>query len=131
VGELGAGFAIVAGEVRNLALKTAAAAQSTSEIITNISVKITQGGETAQAASGLFRELEQEIIKVGSIITEISRATSEQAQSTEQIRNAVSRIESVVQANAAGAEESASGSGQLAEEARHLLEVVAALTKLM
>lgn len=99
-GDAGKGFAVVAEEVRNLAQRSAQAAQDTSAIIeSNIalsekSVLITQ--KTGKA----LEEINIQVQKVNEIIKEVAAATDEQSQGINQINIAVNQMSSVTQNNA-------------------------------
>lgn len=104
-GEAGAGFAVVAEEVRSLALRSATAARNTEDLIADST------GKTRQASS-LFDEINKELarnrdiaMKVTDLIGQVAEASKEQAQGIEQINRAVAEMDKVVQQNAATAEE--------------------------
>jgi methyl-accepting chemotaxis protein len=104
-GEAGAGFAVVAEEVRSLALRSATAARNTEDLIADST------GKTRQASS-LFDEINKELarnrdiaMKVTDLIGQVAEASREQAQGIDQINRAVAEMDKVVQQNAASAEE--------------------------
>jgi methyl-accepting chemotaxis protein len=104
-GDAGAGFAVVAEEVRNLALRSAEAARNTEALIADSIVKTRQ-------ASALFDQINVGLVKNGEItnkvmalVEHVAVASGEQAQGIEQINRAVSEMDKVVQQNAANAEE--------------------------
>ena len=104
-GEAGAGFAVVAGEVRNLAMRAAEAAKNTSGLIEDTIKKVKSGSDQVSRADEAFRSVVTASEKVGDLINEISAASSEQAKGIEQLGKAVSQMDSVTQKNAANAEE--------------------------
>jgi methyl-accepting chemotaxis protein len=126
-GEAGAGFAVVAGEVRNLAMKAAEAAQNTSELIETTVKKIGQGsglvGETSEAFASVARGADE----VGKLLSEIALASGQQSQGIEQVNKAVSEMDEIVQQNAASAEESASASQEMNGQAKQMKGIVSAL----
>ena len=122
-GETGAGFAVVAEEVRNLAMRSAEAAKNTESLIADSTKKIKQ-------ASTLFEEVNNELThnrqiaqKVTEFINEIAAASGEQSQGIEQISKAVHEMDKVVQQNAANAEESASASEEMNAQAEQMKHV--------
>ena len=123
-GEAGAGFAVVAEEVRNLAMRSAEAAGTTSTLIETTVEKISQGAELSQKTNKVFSQVSEETAKVGALIGEIAIASHEQSQGIEQVNVAISQIENVVQQNSANAEEIASAVEELnaqAEESKTLV----------
>lgn len=126
-GEAGAGFAVVAGEVRNLAMRAAEAAKTTAELLGSTIRKVKSGREVAATSSELFHQLSGDVTRCAELISEISAASHEQAQGTEQVNKAVGEMDKVVQGNAASAEETASASRQLDSQAAGLKELVGTL----
>jgi methyl-accepting chemotaxis protein len=123
-GEAGAGFAVVAEEVRNLAMRSAEAAGTTSTLIETTVAKISQGSKLCRKTNEAFGEVSEETAKVGALIGEIAIASHEQSQGIEQVNVAISQIENVVQQNSANAEEIASAVEELnaqAEESKTLV----------
>jgi methyl-accepting chemotaxis protein len=123
-GEAGAGFAVVAGEVRNLAMRAAGAAQNTSGLIEGIVKSIREGSEIVLKTNAEFIEVESDARKMGELVGEISAASGEQARGVEQISKAVSEMDRVVQSNSANAELSASAAEEMDAQAGQLEEFV-------
>jgi methyl-accepting chemotaxis protein len=130
-GEAGAGFAVVAGEVRNLAMRAAEAARNTSNLIEGTVKRIRQGFDLVVRTSEAFSEVAKGTHKVGEIVSEIATASSEQAHGIERVNQAVEGMDKIAQQNAANAEESASASEELSAQAVQMKEIVAALVKLV
>ena len=121
-GEAGAGFAVVAGEVRNLAIRAAEAARVTTSHIRDIAAKIGEANDIVGRTVDAFSRVGGDTMKVNVLLNEIAEATNEQAQGVEQITRAILGIDQVVQTNAAEAERSSSASKEmnaLVEEMRH------------
>ncbi len=131
-GEAGAGFAIVADEVRNLAMRAAAAAKETETLIADTVNKVDGGNDLLKSSNETFSQVAESSTKVTGLVNEIAEASKEQSQGVNQISKAVSEMDKVVQANAALSEESASASEQLNAQAATLKDVtqdLAALTR--
>jgi methyl-accepting chemotaxis protein len=106
-GEAGAGFAVVANEVRSLALKSTEASKNTADLIKNTIKKIEQGSGMVKKTGELFDRILTGTQKAKSLISEISEASQEQSQGLDQVSQAIVQIEGVTQKNAEGAEEMA------------------------
>ncbi len=120
VGEAGAGFAVVAGEVRNLALRTADAAKNTQGMIENTVSEIDNGYKLLEKTSEAFETTRRNSQKVGELIDEIYEAYNEQAQGIDQINKSVVALDKVTQNNAVNAEKSAATSQEMNRHARQL-----------
>ena len=119
-GEAGAGFAVVAEEVRNLALRSAEAAKSTAVLIEGTVKKVTDGTELVNQTNEAFVQVSESTSKVGELVSEISAASNEQAQGIEEVNKAVTEMDKVTQQNAANAEESASASEEMSAQAEEM-----------
>jgi methyl-accepting chemotaxis protein len=126
-GEAGAGFAVVAEEVRALAQRSAAAARETAGKIEIAVQKSHEGASTSQEVAGMLAEIVGQVRTMDSLAAEIATASTEQAQGLGQITKAMSEMDRVTQANAAGAEESASAAHELSSQSAQLHAAVAEL----
>jgi len=130
-GEAGAGFAVVAEEVRNLAQRSAKAAQDTTDIIEK-NVKLSESGVTvAQRVQEALQEINTQSNELSKLIDQINSASREQTQGIAQINQAVSQMEQVTQQNAANAEETASSSEEMSAQAESLNEIVSRLNEMI
>ncbi|MFZ5351549.1 MAG: methyl-accepting chemotaxis protein [Bacillota bacterium] len=130
-GDAGMGFAVVAEEVRNLALKSAKAAKETEEIVVR-NIDLSESGvQTARKVGTTLQDITLQAKKVSELLNEISAASQEQAQGVSQINKAVFQMEKVTQINAANAEESAMAAEQLKEQSDNLKKVVKKLIELV
>jgi methyl-accepting chemotaxis protein len=130
-GEAGAGFAVVAGEVRNLAMRAAEAARNTSHLIDGTVKRIRQGSDLVVKTNEAFSEVAKGTHKVGELVSEIAISSREQAQGIDQVNKAVDGMDKIAQRNAANAEESASTSEELSAQAVQMKDIVSALVKLV
>jgi methyl-accepting chemotaxis protein len=126
-GEAGAGFAVVAEEVRNLAGRSAQAAKDTTALIDASVKRIKDGAVLVDAANSAFGRVADSSHKIAALVAEINSASTEQSQGIGQINRAVTEMDKVVQQNAAGAEESASAAEELNAQAEQMKAVVAEL----
>lgn len=123
-GEAGKGFAVVAEEVRDLAGKSAQAAQNTSELIAHSTEAVHLGTEIAQNTADVLRGVVNSIQSVTDAIDHIAVVSNKQSESVEQVSEGVNQISLVVQSNSATAEEGAAASQQLSAEATCLKGLV-------
>jgi methyl-accepting chemotaxis protein len=130
-GEAGAGFSVVANEVRNLAMHAAEAAKNTSMLIEGIVKKIKEGSDIVEKTNSEFVEVSRSTGKSAELVREISSASSEQAQGISQISKAITDMDKVVQQNAANAEESASASEQMNAQALSMKGVIRAISQII
>jgi len=126
-GEAGAGFAVVANEVRNLAQRSAEASKNTQGLIADIIQKIETGAVLVTETDDFYREAAVSVQKVADLISDIAEASDEQARGIEQVRHAVDEIDKVVQGAAANAEESASASEEMSAQAGQMRGTVSEL----
>jgi len=96
-GEAGAGFAVVAEEVRNLAQRAAVAARETAAMIETTVLKIEAGDALAVKTGVAFSKVSNDIEKVSTLMSEISLASKEQAHGIDQIHGAIGNISAVTQ----------------------------------
>jgi len=130
-GEAGAGFAVVAEEVRNLAMRSADAAKNTAKLIEGTVKKVSAGSEILTTTNEAFGKVAESSAKVGDLVAEISEASKEQSSGIEQVNIAISEMDKVVQQNAANAEESASASEEMNAQAEQLRDYVGELVMLV
>ncbi|NJL59426.1 MAG: hypothetical protein HC887_07060 [Desulfobacteraceae bacterium] len=130
-GDAGAGFSVVAQEVRNLAVRVADEAKTTSELIEITLSKTKESSEFLSKTEETFQNI---IITAGdavNLMSELNKASDEQNQGIRSVNAAMAEMEKVTQINAAHAEESAAASEELNGMAAHLRESLAALRMLV
>ena len=130
-GEAGMGFAVVAKEVRSLALRSATAAKETADKIETAIQRTSQGVQISALVQKGLMEIAGQIKQVDQLVAEVSAASSEQCEGGEQVKTAVIQMDKVTQSNAASAEESASASEELNSQAETLKDAVGELCQLV
>jgi len=120
-GESGAGFAVVANEVRNLAQRSADAAKNTDSLIHDSTGRVNEGCDLARSATEAFVKVREKAASVTQLVSQIADASSDQKTGHDQIEKAINEMNSVVQRNAAAAEESAAAAEELFSQSEMLL----------
>lgn len=123
-GAAGKGFAVVAQEVRELASKSAQAAQNTSTLIEQSTDAVHVGSEIANHTADTLSEVVASIRSVVDSIDTIAAVSNEQSDSVCQISEGINQMAIVVQSNSATAQESAAASEHLSTEAMGLKQLV-------
>ncbi len=123
-GQHGKGFAVVAEEVRNLAARSAKAAQETADLIAGSVEKTNNGAEIASQTAESLGSIFDRVTKVSDLAEEIAAASHEQAEGIVQINQGLNQIDQVVQQNTATAEESAAAAEQLSSQAGKLIDMI-------
>ncbi len=129
-GEAGAGFAVVAEEVRALAQRSATAAKETALKIEHSTTQSQQGVQISAEVAKSFTEIQTRIQQLESLVGEIATASGEQSQGIGQVTTAVSQMDQVTQANAGSAEETAAAAEELNSQSATLRETVLQLQRL-
>ncbi|MDR1925148.1 MAG: methyl-accepting chemotaxis protein [Planctomycetaceae bacterium] len=123
-GSHGKGFAVVAEEVRNLAARSAKAAQETSNLISTSGHEIEIGGQVASHTSEVLNAIVEQIKQTATLVGGIANASNEQAQGVAQVTIGLHQIDNVTQQNTSAAEESANAANDMKKMAAKLQELV-------
>jgi methyl-accepting chemotaxis protein len=124
-GEHGRGFAVVSGEVRQLAQRSADAAKEIKHLITTSVGRIEEGSRLVQDSGAALRAIVASVQEVSEVVAEISAASREQAIGIEQVNQAVIQMDEVTQQNAALVEEAAAAAAALDDQAHELKRAIA------
>ena len=123
-GEAGAGFTVVAEEVRQLARRAAEAAQSTQSLIQRNDNQVRESYQLMLDADQAFNRAKEETRQVVNLIAEIAEGSQQQAHGLEQISQSSAQIDRTIQQGQGEAEESAAAAQTLAQQAQALNDMV-------
>ncbi|MDR3567537.1 MAG: methyl-accepting chemotaxis protein [Syntrophobacteraceae bacterium] len=130
-GEAGAGFAVVAEEVRALAARSADAAKQTAALVDRAGANSEMGVKAAGEVKQMLDQIVDGINRVSTLASEISSASKEQTEGVKLVNEAVSRIDSVTQTNAAVSEEVAADGHELFSQAESLGTMITRLSEIV
>ncbi len=130
-GDAGAGFAVVAEEVRSLAQRAAAAAKDTAEKISTASATSEEGHTLSLHVADGLQEILVHARKVDQLVQEVATASKEQSAGLAQINDSVSQLDQVTQGNAASAEQTASAAEELSAQSEELRRAALQLSRLV
>jgi methyl-accepting chemotaxis protein len=130
-GAAGAGFSVVADEVRRLAQRCAEAAKETAAKVEDAVQKSAKGADISSQVASSLAEIVGQARQVDELAGEVAHASQEQSQGIAQVNIAVTQMDKVTQSNAAHAEESASSAEEMMAQAEALRQVVGDLLQLV
>ncbi|MDX2186631.1 MAG: methyl-accepting chemotaxis protein [Opitutaceae bacterium] len=110
-GQAGAGFAVVAEEVRNLAQRASEASSHTNQLITDAGETIRQASSLSSDVDRAFATIDEQSRTSCGLIKDIHAATEEVVSGIQQINTAAHQLDEVTKSNAQVAEENASTCG--------------------
>jgi hypothetical protein len=132
-GEAGAGFSVVADEVRSLAHRAAEAARRSGSIIERTLGDVSSGVDLVGRAQAAFQEVSTKIARGTQIVSEIAASSGEQTRGITHIGQAITQIESLTRQNVATAQLTAEGASAMTsqvENTRKYLEELVAVVGL-
>jgi len=96
-GEAGAGFSVVASEVKNLARQAAESAMNTEKMIEDTIRKVQQGAELTESADKSFAHLADHIRKVAKQVSGIAESSEKQSEIIEKINTTIAETDCILQ----------------------------------
>lgn len=130
-GEAGAGFTVVADEVRNLAHRSAKAANETSSRIAAAIATTEKGEALTEQVESEFTEINETSHEMSELVKKVESAFEQQRQGVQQITKAIHDIDVHIQTGAAQSEETAAATKSLSRQSQLILEEVEKLRSLV
>jgi hypothetical protein len=130
-GQAGEGFGVVAGEVRDLAMRSKDASQNTHGLITEILGAVEEAVSRLSQVDVAYRELEQVVQDAANGSKEICEAGRQQSEGLEQMSKGVSEVDQSVQRHAVQAQEMATMGEALKRSVEELGSCIQALKALV
>lgn len=127
-GEQGRGFAVVASEVRNLAQRSATAANEIKKLIGASLEDVQKGAALVNGAGDTMKEILASVESVSRIMQEIATASRTQSDDIAQLHHSIDRIDGDTQQNAARVEQTAAVAQSLRSQVETLLDAVGMFT---
>lgn len=126
-GVAGAGFAVVANEVGNLAQRSTQAATDTATLIEE-SISMSRAGSVKLGlVTEKIRAITESASRAKSLVDQVNSGSQEQRLGAEQVATAMQQLEIVTQSSAASAEQTASASMELSAQAVSMNEIARGL----
>jgi methyl-accepting chemotaxis protein len=130
-GEAGAGFAVVAEEVRNLSMRSTEAAKTIHDLISASVSKVAVGVKIVRQLDDCFQKIQNGAQEVSALIEMIAGATEEQARGTQLAESSVESVSEVADRNRKQAKSSTDSSRELGQAAESLNNVIEDLSTIL
>ena len=123
-GRQGKGFSVVAGEVRNLASRSAKAARETAALVEDTVKRVENGAAIAMRTDEAFKEILDNAQQTTKLYGEIAASSQEQSKSIDQIVSGLSQIDNSTQQNSRYASQTAKAAQALSRHAGELRQMM-------
>jgi len=130
-GEAGAGFAVVAAEVKNLANRSAEAAKNTQTLLDGTIGRVTSCAEALKQVNSDFDHIVASATGIGDKTTAITEATRQQATGLVEISKATHELEQITMNVQTAAHTAAQAADQLTDQAEEMGIMVADLVAMV
>ena len=121
-GKNGDGFAVVAEEVRKLAVKSSQAAKETAQMIEGSYKKVEEGTTLVNQTAQLFHYMLKSTDKENELIQNMTHKIIDEAEHIDGVGKSINQVADVVQSISATAEQTAAASNELTRQADELMQ---------
>jgi len=112
---------VVADEVRQLAARSAGAAQRSTRLIQESNARTIKGMELTDDTARALEAIVQSAAQVSQLVDEIASASSQQAFGIEQVSLAIGQIDEVVHHNSSNSEQSTQAAQEPTQQAQQMI----------
>jgi len=130
-GEAGAGFAVVAEEVRNLAMRSGEAARNTGNSIQASVNGIQRGTELVNKTDEDFSKVTKGVEEVSDLLKDISSGFADQINSVQHVENAMQQIDKITHQNVGSVEGTAEAAQEISMQMEDFRDIVMELVSLV
>ncbi len=119
-GKAGAGFAVVANEVRSLAMRTTGSANETADLIETTAGKVKNGFEVMIRTNDAFTHVVESLSEAAAMSNEITATSMEQAERIEDFKERIVELEQMTQRNSINTEKSADAAKEMSLQSEQM-----------
>ena len=130
-GEAGAGFAVVAEEVRNLAMRSGEAARNTGNSIQASVDGIQRGTGLVNKTNDDFSRVTKGVQEVGGLLNEITSAFTDQTNGIRNVEGSMKQIDSITQQNLGSVEGTSEAAQKISQQMEDFRNIVMELVSLV
>ena len=123
-GQHGAGFSIVAEQVRILANRSAEVSKISAEYVSEALEKINHGVVLASKTSGFLKEIVTNVAEVSELVADISKVSKAQSDSVTKVSDGISKLAEIATNNASISEENSAAATELTTQTNSLKQMM-------
>ncbi|MBC2606544.1 methyl-accepting chemotaxis protein [Pelagicoccus albus] len=126
-GEAGAGFSVVADEVRQLAMRATRAAQDSAGRIGKSVTASSEGNAISTEVETELKSITQQVHSIDELLIQLQKSSDMQSEGMGQVSHALTEIDTVTQSSASSSEELASAAVEMSGQVATLERAISSL----